>query len=741
MRTLYHLFSRRYTKKYFFAGLACSLLIIVLLTTHAIYSTNIGELSSLPTLTIVNSKSNNSSSSVGYYNYDPKTDSAALNHDSQSLNQDDQDDHEQLQANEEGYEPISKPKNHPDNGAEESFDEDGYENHDQLDLEGGREAEKETLEDDNSKEETLNNAQNLKAFYTSILKEIKDYSPEGTLDRTKGSDCKIGDIGATNIKDFGKLSESELSKCIQIPKDTSDMLKDLHTRFYETVKTKILPSFNSIEAPYKGEGIVIVGGGKFSLIGLPAIKAIRVNSGHRLQSSIPVEIMIPPSDDEDVEFCKNVLPKVDPTGLTRCVFFSDIFEEEILKDIKGYQLKALALLVSSFRKVLMLDADNYVVNSIENFFDSPVFNEKGLVLWPDFWRRLHHPKFYEIIGIDVNRKKSIRYSIDNVTPSEVYRDNDDDSIPFHDLANSIPDISTESGQLLVDKQKHLDTLLLSCYYNYNGPSFYYPLLGQGYAGEGDKDTFIAAAHVTHPSESGSYYQIQTPVRVQGHWCDEFEISIGDNPDDILAEVKNKKYRGVAMLQSNYIEDHEKLKEAQSAIPKDIKKRLDKFRQEHKDEFNNEDDLYKKFYENLRGHYSLNDYLEYFDSTEVSFIHSHLPKYDPWVISQDEDFKYDGKRAKKLRGDKDSPSSKLSGHYRIYNSAFPKVTNYDLELANWAVFQEFLCSGDKENYKNFKYLKTQVSKADNPTVAVENMCKYIDERVEFLRKTTWEFSIQ
>ncbi|KAK7679537.1 Golgi alpha-1,2- mannosyltransferase [Cerrena zonata] len=32
------------------------------------------------------------------------------------------------------------------------------------------------------------------------------------------------------------------------------------------------------------------------------------------------------------------------------------------------------------------------------------------------------------------------------------------------------------------------------YYNYYGPDYYYPLLSQGAAGEGDKETFIAAAH-------------------------------------------------------------------------------------------------------------------------------------------------------------------------------------------------------------------------------------------------------
>ena len=170
-----------------------------------------------------------------------------------------------------------------------------------------------------------------------------------------------------------------------------------------------------------------------------------------------------------------------------------LFDSKTMKNVKGYQLKALALLASSFRKTLLLDADNYVVNSIDSFFDSEIIEDYGMALWPDYWKRLHHPAVYDIVGSHVDSSRRARFIMDTVSPSQLYQSDDISKVPFHDLDGTIPDGGTESGQLFVDKYKHLDTIILSLYYNYNGPSYYYPLLGQGLAGEGDKDTFALAA--------------------------------------------------------------------------------------------------------------------------------------------------------------------------------------------------------------------------------------------------------
>jgi alpha 1,2-mannosyltransferase len=75
----------------------------------------------------------------------------------------------------------------------------------------------------------------------------------------------------------------------------------------------------------------------------------------------------------------------------------------------------------------------------------------------------------------------------------------------------LPVTSSEAGQLLVDKSKHIKTLLLATYYNIWGPGWYYAMLSQGALGQGDKNTFETAAVVLNLP----YYRVKTPVRSLG----------------------------------------------------------------------------------------------------------------------------------------------------------------------------------------------------------------------------------
>lgn len=71
---------------------------------------------------------------------------------------------------------------------------------------------------------------------------------------------------------------------------------------------------------------------------------------------------------------------------------------------------------------------------------------------------------------------------------------------------------------------------MAAYYNYYGPHFYYSLLSQGAPGEGDKETFSAAADFMHLP----YYQVRSPVNALGF----FDVE------------DNNSFRGTAMLQFN-----------------------------------------------------------------------------------------------------------------------------------------------------------------------------------------------
>ncbi|SCU80560.1 LADA_0B08284g1_1 [Lachancea dasiensis] len=587
-----------------------------------------------------------------------------------------------------------------------------------------------------------------KKSFHEMMTLIKKHSPEGSMEGSTKKKCDLGDISITDTDKFHKLTEESLKNCMDVSDDTVTTLKDAQAAFRKSMATDILPLFHHLEeAAFQGEGIVIVGGGKYSLFALPAIKAIRENSGTKIRHSIPIEIIIPPKDNADRAFCENVVPKLDPLGRTKCVFLDEILDEETLSHIDGYQIKPLAALVSSFKKVLLLDADNYVVNSIEDYFKHKTFQDKGLVLWPDYWRRLHHPRLYDIMDLRVATQEISRNSIDDATPSYMYKVNSKDA-PFHDMNGALPDGGTESGQILVDKEKHLDTLIFSLYLNYNGQSFYYPLLGQGFAGQGDKDTFVLASLVLHGKDS--WYQVKTPVDALGHWADQKD-EIRLTPEELAKAEDKKSFRGTAMLQHDYVEDVNFKSLAREMIHNSVRDKAhafcDEWSESHKGEFSSKEDERRKqcekdqkvqdaFHEQIRKSYSLNDYLLFFKFTKVSFVHSHLPKYDPWEWYHSGDMMYDGAKASKNHKDDATYQPPHSGHYRMYDSKIEQVTSYDLELENWSAFNTYLCQS-KDGYKNFGYLTDKISSSKSPTQSYQGMCAYIEDRVKFLESTTWE----
>lgn len=52
----------------------------------------------------------------------------------------------------------------------------------------------------------------------------------------------------------------------------------------------------------------------------------------------------------------------------------------------GWHLKALAVLATPHRHVLLLDADNLVVRDPAAMFATPEYKQHGTVFWPDYWK-------------------------------------------------------------------------------------------------------------------------------------------------------------------------------------------------------------------------------------------------------------------------------------------------------------------------------------------------------------------
>ena len=240
-------------------------------------------------------------------------------------------------------------------------------------------------------------------------------------------------------------------------------------------------------------GIVTTAGGEYFPILLVSLQFLR-----RTGSKLQVEVFLTNPEEYEEQMCQEVLPALG----AKCIILSSIIEQSLLPfEISHYQLKAFAMLFSSFENILFLDADNFPVHPPETLFSSDPFLSHHLVLWPDYWTSTVSPHFYTITGLE------------------------------QDILENSPTI--EAGQILISKRHHAKTLLLAAYYNCYGEYFYH-LTTQGGPGEGDKETFSSAALVL----DAPFYTIQQPTHslgdrsggalLQPHPTDDFEAQTNNN---------------------------------------------------------------------------------------------------------------------------------------------------------------------------------------------------------------------
>jgi alpha 1,2-mannosyltransferase len=224
---------------------------------------------------------------------------------------------------------------------------------------------------------------------------------------------------------------------------------------------------------FNGTGVVVMGGGEYFGPAIIGLLKLRLTG-----STLPVEIFVADAKEYEPALCEDYLPKYG----ARCQIIADYFQSETSQEFKvtHYQLKALAIFFSSFSEVLYLDSDSIPLVDPAGFFTSEPYTSSGLVIWPDFWISTESPLFYDIAG-------------------------------FPNFPSDLPRSSSEAGQLMIDKKTHIKTLLLAIYYNIYGPSHFYPLLSQGVLGQGDKETFMAAAIVL----KDPYYRVKTDVKSVG----------------------------------------------------------------------------------------------------------------------------------------------------------------------------------------------------------------------------------
>ncbi|KAI9934087.1 hypothetical protein ASPWEDRAFT_24391 [Aspergillus wentii DTO 134E9] len=297
------------------------------------------------------------------------------------------------------------------------------------------------------------------AFWRQFKPLLTGYEPQ----------CPPPDrLGTAASNRFSMQDPERRPELLDMMMEDVDNMKSAHGGFVDHIKK------NPPQLQYtpNTRGLVSTAGGSYLPVLVISLRMLR-----KTGSTLPVEIFLADSDEYEEYTCGVVLPSLN----AKCVVLSEILDAVPgVKEIEKYQFKPFAMLFSSFEEILFLDADAFPLEKPESLFVNEPFKSKNMVTWPDFWFSTASPMYYEIAS---------------------------QTAPSMNLQQS-----TESGEVLISKKTHLRTLLLCTYYNFWGPSHYYPLLSQGASGEGDKETFIAAAMAV----GEPFYQVSEPICAIGH---------------------------------------------------------------------------------------------------------------------------------------------------------------------------------------------------------------------------------
>lgn len=192
---------------------------------------------------------------------------------------------------------------------------------------------------------------------------------------------------------------------------------------------------------FAGRGIVICAGGERYFTNA----WVNINMLRRLGCKLPIQLWHLGS--EEVDHTMRAL--VRPLGVT-CIDAHKVAKAHPARMLQGWPLKAYALLHTSFREILFLDADNVACANPEYLFDSAQYRETGAIFWPDNGQWEKSDVIWRSCGLA--RPEGPEF---------------------------------ESGQIVIDKARCWPPLRLAMWFNEQA-DFYYQYL------HGDKETFHLA---------------------------------------------------------------------------------------------------------------------------------------------------------------------------------------------------------------------------------------------------------
>lgn len=308
------------------------------------------------------------------------------------------------------------------------------------------------------------------------------------------------------------LTSEILGMYLQLSGKDIEDLKESHQRVVD-----ILPDSVASDA-FTGRGIVTTGGGTYFPMVLNLIKWVRDQD-----PDIPIEVFMLDASEYEPEYCDHLFPSLN----VECIVADDVFGDKLSKKLKSkFALKPLAMLASKFDDIYFTDADSFPLLDVNSIFDWEVYKDVGYILNRDYWPRTTSPHYYEIANHPLGER--------------VHGDNSSKVLLQEDRENAMIGASSESGQIFVNKAKHIRSLMLAMYYNLYGVGVYFPIFIMGNYGAGDKDTYVPAATICNET----FFQTKEPPIELGQWYndkyDKFVMVQPDPRDDYEKHTKGIK---------------------------------------------------------------------------------------------------------------------------------------------------------------------------------------------------------
>ncbi|DBB17802.1 TPA: hypothetical protein ACH3X3_002830 [Trebouxia sp. C0006] len=220
---------------------------------------------------------------------------------------------------------------------------------------------------------------------------------------------------------------------------------------------------------FSGRGIVILAGGLTYMV--PAW--VNIHMLRRTGCTLPVEMFFPGKELPTAEL-EAALSEVGvvcrPLPDLQLQDFPPSNATDTETDLSGFTMKVAALVLSRFQEVIFLDSDNIAIEDPEILFSSAGYKQTGALLWPDYWHSSAAPDLQLILDVP-----------------------------------SMADNTFESGQMVFDKKRVWEGLLLAAFFNMQS-NLYYELFSN-FMGKGDKESFAHALRAARLH----YHLLETPV--------------------------------------------------------------------------------------------------------------------------------------------------------------------------------------------------------------------------------------